>query len=62
MTPELIEKLKALAREQAWTDDEEFDIDSYASGNADDAFFGGQEDGRINLAREILDSLGISYK
>jgi len=53
-----LEKMKAellkTANEKAWNDDEHFMPDDYASGNIDDAFYGGQDAGEISMARHIL--------
>lgn len=54
--------LKELANKKAWTDDEDVNIDDYAGGNIDDAYYGGERAGKINLAREILDALDINYE
>ncbi len=61
MNEELIEKLKTLAKKECWSDDDEFEAYSYSGGNFDDAYSGGYRDGEIDLAREILRELGISY-
>jgi hypothetical protein len=37
-------------------------VDDYAGGNIDDAFYGGQHDGEVTLAREILTELGIGWE
>ena len=58
MNQQDIDKLKVIAREEAWDDNEDFSIDDYAGGNQDDAFYGGQRSGEINLAREVLTMLG----
>jgi len=54
---EIVEKLKGIADKKAWSDDEDFMPDDYAGGNIDDAYYGGENDGRISLAREILELL-----
>lgn len=53
-------KLQEIASNKAWTD--ELDgvdntVNDYAGGNIDDAFQGGFDSGRIEMAREILESL-----
>lgn len=61
MNEQTIDMLKKLARKTAWSDDEEFMVDDYAGGNEDDAYYGGQRDGEIALARKILTSMGIGW-
>lgn len=62
LTPELMAKLKKLAEAGCWTDNEDFAIEDYACGNVDDAFYGGEHTGEVNLARDILDEIGVEYK
>jgi hypothetical protein len=62
LSEETINNLIKQAQRDAWDDDEEFNPYDYASGNFDDAFYGGQESGFIISAREILTELGISYE
>lgn len=57
MKPEMKERLEKLAASECWSDDPEFMVDDYAGGNIDDAFYGGEHSGEVNLAREILASL-----
>ena len=62
MTPELIEKLKALAQQVTLLDgaDEEGNLE----GEIDciqDAFDAGITEGETELAREILNALNIAY-
>lgn len=59
MDEKIIEFLKSIAKEKAWDDDEDFIVDDYAGGNVDDAFYGGQRSGCIDLARDILVMLGL---
>jgi hypothetical protein len=61
LSPEFIEKLKSLAKEKAWNDNQDFSPYDY-SGIYADAYYGGRADGEIGLARYVLDQLGISYK
>ena len=61
MNDELIEKLKYEAEQHDASQDEDFNVDDYAGGNLDDAFSFGTSIGRIGLAREILEALGIEY-
>ena len=51
---ELQERLERIAEDTAWSDDEEFQVDDYAVEHLDDAYWGGQSDGEINLARDLL--------
>ena len=57
MNEKVLELVKALAAEGCWSDDEEFNAYEYSGGNFDDAFNSGVTDGRISLAREILELL-----
>jgi hypothetical protein len=54
---EILSKLLLLARANAWSDEEEFN--PYDS---DDAYYGGCIDGKIVMARWILDSMGIEWR
>lgn len=62
-TPEYIETLKTLAKRKTWQDklDEDTVIDDFAGGNVDDAFDGGYRAGETDTARQVLDTLGITY-
>lgn len=51
---ELIDFLQRKAKQSAWFDDPEPDIMAFSGGNIDDAYTGGQQDGEVLLAREIL--------
>ena len=61
MSPEQVASLRKLAEKKAWDDDPE-GIGDYLSSNQDDAYYGGVGDGKIQMARELLDELGIEYK
>jgi hypothetical protein len=65
LSTEYIETLKKLAKRKTWQDtiydDEDTVIDDFAGGNVDDAFDGGYRSGETDLARQVLDNLGISY-
>lgn len=61
LSKEMVEKLVKLAKSEAWDDGEEFCVDDYSAGNADDAFYGGQQSGEINMARKILKDIGLDY-
>jgi hypothetical protein len=58
---DLVEKLKKLTREETIGDlieaGEDVCIDDFAGGNVDDAYWSGFNDGRVVLAREILNFL-----
>lgn len=60
---DLIDKLKYIAHQDCVYDSfEDGDmINDYAGGNIDDAFDLGTDAGRIELAREVLDALGIEW-
>jgi hypothetical protein len=57
----MINRLKKLARSECFHDDEDGTIDDYASGSIDDAFEVGEEAGKVILARDVLQSLGINW-
>lgn len=67
MTSEMIELLKKMAKRKCWSDEfnadegEIFRVDDFAGGNIDDAYFGGVEDGKSELARSVLNCIGIPY-
>ncbi len=61
MNEQLIQKLVGLAQYTAWDDDESFLVDDYAGGNEDAAYYGGQRDGEIHLARFLLNYMGIAW-
>lgn len=64
MTEQLIEKLKKLAEKSCWADKidgDKYNIDDYAGGNVDDAYFGGYNSGEILLARDILTEMGMPF-
>lgn len=62
LSQDYIDQLKALAKRSAgWVDDEEFMVDDYAGGNIDDAYQLGEQHGATQLAREILDTLGVDW-
>lgn len=50
----ILEVIKKYAAKQSVSDQEDFIINDYASGNIDDAFWLGYEDGVIIFARELL--------
>lgn len=64
MTPEMIESLKKIARDDCFYDDEDEDVcvDDYAGGNVDDAFQIGERAGEVMLARSVLEDMGISWE
>lgn len=60
----LLKRLKDLAEKHTWADgmeDGETNIDDYAGGNEDDAYYGGERAGETSLARSILEELGIEF-
>jgi len=50
----LKEELEKIYQEKCWSDDPEFMVCDYASGNVDDAYYGGVKDGEILFARHLL--------
>jgi hypothetical protein len=62
LTPEFIEKLKTVAASKCWADVENLAVDDYAGGNIDDAYDGGERAGYVQLAREVLENIGIDWE
>lgn len=60
MTPEVIEKLKRLARKRL--PGEDFNPMDASGGNFDDAYDMGIRHGETMLAQELLGELGIDYE
>ena len=50
-------RLKKYAREEMYTDQPDRLISEYAGSNVDDAYELGKKDGKIEMAREILEYL-----
>jgi hypothetical protein len=61
LSEKTIADLIVSAKRKAWYDDDEFNANDYSGGNFDDAYYGGTEDGGTQMARDILDELGIKY-
>lgn len=65
MTSEMIEMLKKIARKNTWsdemTDSEDLYVDDLAGGNVDDAYFAGIDSGKAELARVVLDCIGVDW-
>lgn len=59
----MVDKLIALAKDTTIYDQggEHTLVDEYAGGNVDDAYELGEEDGKTELAREILAQLDIKW-
>ena len=62
----VINQLKDIARKDSIKDSLDPDhpyieVDNYAAGNIDDAFWLGCDEGEINLARKILEDLGRKW-
>lgn len=53
------EMLEELTKEKCWSDELSDDciVNDFAGGNIDDAFYGGQRDGEIMLARRLIKML-----
>ena len=66
MTPEMIERLKKIARQSTVYDDlpEDECLNAYdfSGGNFDDAFSMGETAGEVLLARSILEELSVDWK
>lgn len=61
LSPELIAKLKKLAKNKIRCENEEFTAIDWFGGNFDDAYNGGLDDGQVMLAQEILEEIGEDY-
>ena len=63
MNDALIAKLKTFAESRVFCDDDGEDVivDDYAGGNIDDAFYLGETNGEVMLAREILETLDVPF-
>lgn len=66
MNEVLKQKLIYIAQRETWLDSDsedgvEFNAQVWSSGNFDDAFNAGISAGEATLARDILDSFGISW-
>ena len=54
---DVFKKLKTMAERNCWTDDKNYALDEFCNDNIHDAFDGGFECGRVELAREIFEDL-----
>lgn len=61
MDEQIIKKLQELAKEETWTDVDDFSPYEMSGGNYDDAYFAGVSDGKTILAQEILNKLGLNH-
>lgn len=61
MDAALIEKLKKLAGRDCWDERDDFNPCDLSGGNYDDAYYGGVEDGKADIAREVLDEIGEGW-
>jgi hypothetical protein len=61
MNDEVIKLLKTNAERRLALNTSDFNPYDWSGGNFDDAWYSGADDGRCDLAREILDMLGIDY-
>lgn len=60
---DFIDKLKKLAKESVFgEDDEDAIVYDYCGGNVDDAYGMGESDGQISMARDILTAIGVTYE
>lgn len=58
MNEKIKELLEKLAKRDCWSDSpEDFNPMDFSGGNFDDAYFGGVEDGKAELARALLNIL-----
>ena len=54
MKEKLLDKLRIISELGTWSDDADFNPMEYSGSNFDDAYWGGFDDGRVDLARELL--------
>lgn len=54
LSDEFAARLRKLAAQDADWENEEFEVHSYCGGNIDDAYQRGEEQGEIQMAREIV--------
>lgn len=64
LSPEFIEKLKAIAKKKTWEEKDKesgevFNPYEWCGGNFTDAYDGGVDTGEIEMARSVLKELGI---
>lgn len=65
LSPELIAKLKEAAERGCWADKLDGDdevVEDFAGGNVDDAYDGGYRSGETEMARWLLNELGVEFK
>jgi hypothetical protein len=58
----IFERLKSIARLEASSDKKGFNLEDYLCGSFNEAYCHGWQDGRIRLARNALDELGIDWR
>ncbi len=49
----LLNKIEETAKQSCWSDNEDFEVDSYGGGNFDDCFAGGLIEGEVQFARDL---------
>lgn len=62
ISEKMISELKRLASQELPLDDPHCIIMDVCGGNYDDAYQVGEDEGRREIARDILDDLGIGWK
>ena len=55
--PNIFKKIKSVSEQECWIDDKNYALDDFCNDNIHDAFDGGFECGRVELAREIFEDL-----
>tara|TARA_R110000803_G_scaffold104783_1_gene172971 strand:- start:285 stop:479 length:195 start_codon:yes stop_codon:yes gene_type:complete len=63
MNDYMIARLKKLAKQECYFDDEDKDqiVEDYVGGNVDDAFEVGERAGETILARDVLTAMNIDW-
>lgn len=62
MNEQLVNNLKRIAAKACFADDPDGIVEDYACGNVDDAFEMGVANGKVQLAREILTDLNLTWE
>lgn len=61
LTSDQIDRLRDIAKREALRDDEDLTVYDYPGSNVDDAYERGLLDGETELARDLLNELGVVW-